>query len=416
MVEPRCPAYRGSMDPVEEADRDWSGILASVGQLDVWLHVAMVALTIASATRYLTGHGLEGRGPLVLAGAVVLLAVYAASPDRFHLGSRAVMYAWCGVLIGCWIGLVLLAPSFAWVAVPLAFVALRILRYRWALLTIGAMVTTVAFAWSSMQDRLDPTVVVGPLAVAGLAVLAYRALERESAARSDLLEELRDAQADLAEAQHTAGAVSERARLSREIHDSVAQGLSSINLHLQAAEHRWDTEGTTARDYVRQASLTARDSLDEVRRVVHDLASAELAIDGSGTALSSALARACEQAAIDSVVTTELQIHGDPVPLAPETATALVRSARGALANVIEHSGASHATVSLTYQPDSILLDVRDNGRGFTRPETVGSNGRGRGLAGIESRAKLFGGTLTIESSPGEGTAVAVSIPHHTSS
>lgn len=410
MPLPVPPIYRGVMEPVEAKEHSWGGILASVGQLDWWLHGAMVVLTIASVTRYITGHGLAGRGPLILVGAGVLLAVYAASPVQRRRRSRTLNYVWCGVLIGCWLALVVLAPSFSWVAVPLAFVALRVLPFSWACAAITIMLATVIVAWSTMQERLDPTVIAGPLAVAALAVIAYRALERESTARRNLLDELRDAQADLAEAEHSAGALAERARLSREIHDSVAQALSSINLLLQAAEHRWAEENASARDYVRQASLTARNGLDEVRGVVHDLASAELDGDGGDAALPSAIARTCEQTALDSDITTDLQIHGDPIPIPPDTATALVRSARGALANVVEHSGASRATVSLTYQSDSVLLDVRDNGTGFTSSADR-SNGRGRGLAGIESRAKLFGGRLTVESAPGEGTAIAVSIP-----
>lgn len=388
-----------------------SGILADAGRLDLWLHVAMVLLSVASVVRYLTGHGLTGRGPFVLAGATVLLAIYAAPAVWPKTRSAALTYGWCGFLIGGWAVLVVLAPSFSWVAVPLAFVALRFLPFTWAWIAIVAMLTTVVVAWSMMQDRLDPTVVAGPLAVATLAVIAYRALERESTARRDLLHELQDAQADLAEAQHNAGALAERARLSREIHDSVAQALSSINLLLQAAEHRWVTENTAARDYVRQASLTARNGLDEVRQVVNDLASDELTSDGAGLALSAALARTCDQASLDSTVTTEVHIHGDPTPLPADTATALVRTARGALANVVEHSGATQATVSLTYQPDSVRLDIRDNGRGFDRRKINNTNGRGRGLEGIASRARLFGGHLTVESSPGEGTAVAMSIP-----
>lgn len=391
--------------------RGWHGILGAVGELDLWLHLAMVTLAVASVVRYLTGHGLEGRAPLVLAGAVLLLLLYAASPDWFGPRSIGFGYVWCALLVAVWLALVMLAPSFSWVAVPLAFVALRVLPFHWAWFTIVIMLSAVIFAWSRMQERVDPTVIAGPLAVAALAVIAYRALEREATMRRELLDELQDAQVDLAEAQHRAGALSERTRLSRDIHDSVAQGLSSINLLLQAAEHRWTAENGAARDYVRQASLTARDGLEEVRRVIHDLAPAELSSDGAGAALASALDRTCQQISLDSNIVTEVQIHGAPMLIPAETANAIVRSARGALANVVEHSGATLATVSLTYQPDSVLLDVRDNGCGFRHSTASSRRGRGRGLVGIESRARFFGGELTVESAPGEGTAIAISIP-----
>lgn len=389
----------------------WTPILATVGQLDAWLHFAMIATTAASVARYLSGHGLNDRGPLVLAGATVLLLVYAAPAVWPQLLSLPLSYRWCAALIGAWVALVWLAPSFSWVAVPLAFAALRVLSFRWAAIAIVAMLGTVIVAWSTMQSRLDPTVVVGPLAVASLAIVSYRSLERESTTRRELLEDLQDTQADLAEAQHAAGALFERNRLSREIHDSVAQALSSINLLLQAAEQRWISENTSARDYVSQASLTARDGLEEVRRVVHDLASAELSAENSEQTLADALTRACAQASLNSKVVAGLEIHGDPTPLAPATATALIRTARGALANVTEHSGATKATVSLTFQPDSVVLDVRDNGIGFNPNKVRPVNGRGRGLSGMAHRAKLFGGHLTVESNSGEGTALAVSIP-----
>ncbi len=387
--------------------------MGSVVELDVWLHVAMTVLTAASVARYVIGHGLTGRGPVILLGATALLAIYFATATGADQHSPVAAYAWSGALIGCWLALVVLAPSFAWVAVPLAFVALRLLPFVWAAAAITTMLITVVVAWSMMQGKVDPTLIAGPLAVAALAITAYRALEQESSTRRDLLLELRDAQDDLAEAQRDAGALAERARLSREIHDSIAQALSSINLLLQAADQRWTTDHTAARDYIRQASLTARNGLTEVRSIVHDLAAADLASDPTGAALAAALSHECEQIESNTDIRTDLQIHGRPTPLAAETATALLRSARGALANVAEHSSASKATVSLTYQPDSVLLDIRDNGCGFERNGVISANGRGRGLAGIESRAKLFGGIVTVESAPGDGTAIAVSIPLH---
>ncbi|WP_431473007.1 sensor histidine kinase [Ornithinimicrobium sp. W1665] len=88
-----------------------------------------------------------------------------------------------------------------------------------------------------------------------------------------------------------------------------------------------------------------------------------------------------------------------------------MRSARGALANAVEHADARTVVVTLTYHPDELLLDVRDDGRGFdpARPGTGGA--RGRGLNGIHHRAKELGGQATVESSPGEGTTLSVAFP-----
>jgi signal transduction histidine kinase len=245
--------------------------------------------------------------------------------------------------------------------------------------------------------------------IAVLAVGAYRALEREAVARQVLLDDLHAAQGDLADAQHQAGALAERARLSREIHDSVAQGLSSINLLLQAAEREWDSRPSSAREHAGQAAATARDGLDEVRRVVRDLAPAELAASGR-PALPGVLRQTCARLAAVSGVDVRVQVHGTPVPLGSEVETALLRTARGALANVLEHSAATTAVVTLTYQPDSVVLDVRDDGQGLTDRASADPD-RGRGLAGIRERLSSLGGTLVLESEPGEGTALAASIP-----
>lgn len=375
-------------------------LLAGADRLETSLHVAFVALTIASAWRYLDGHGLSDRGPLVLGGALALLAVYAC----YRIAPRTV---WCVALVVVWFFLMILAPSFAWCAVPLAFVALRVLSYAAAGVIVAVMVGTVIAAWTRMSERFDPTVVIGPIAVAVLAVIAYRALESHANERQRLLDELHDAQGELAEAQHRAGVVAERARVSREIHDSVAQGLSSINLLLRAADQDWDSRPTAARKHMSQAAITARDGLDEVRRVVRDLAPAVLSGEGNLVdAVRSATAEATR-----GRVEASVRVHGEPSDLPAPIETALLRTVRGALANVVEHADAARVAVSLTYQADSVTLDVRDDGSGFDPTSTRSGPGRGRGLAGIRSRIAELGGDLVIESEPGDGTALAVSVP-----
>ncbi|UYM03436.1 sensor histidine kinase [Solicola gregarius] len=377
-------------------------LLAGADRLETWLHIAFVVLTITSTWRYLDGHGLSDRGPWVLGGALLLVGVYAS----YRLLPAPV---WCGVLVVVWIGLTALAPSFSWCAVPLAFVALRVLPYAVAYVVVAAMVVTVVVSWSAMSDTVDPTVIAGPIAIAVLAVGAYRALDVQATERQRLLDELHEAQGELAEAQHRAGVVAERARLSREIHDSVAQGLSSINLLLQAADQDWEARPAAAREHVSQAAITARDGLDEVRRVVRDLAPAELSAGGD---LPAAVQRVTDEATRDRG-RASVRVHGEPAVLPDPVGTALLRTTRGALANVVEHADASHVVVSLTYQPDSVTLDVRDDGRGFdpTASSPAGQPARGRGLAGIRARVEELGGSLAVESAPGDGTALAVSIP-----
>ena len=261
------------------------GILAPAARLDRWLLAVLVVLLVTCAVRYVARHGVGAIGVAVLAGALLLALAYAT---RGLLPGRSWWpTVWVTGMVVLWGALTLVAPSFAWCAVPVAFAVLRVLPFGWAVATVITMTVVVTGAWLRITDNLDPAQVAGPIGIALVTVLAYRALDLESRARQDLLDRLVEAQADLGEEQQRTGALAERTRLSREIHDSVGQGLSSINLLLQAAEQDWDTQPDAAREHVRTAAATARDGLDEVRRVVRDLAPAELAVDG-GTASSPA--------------------------------------------------------------------------------------------------------------------------------
>jgi len=293
-----------------------------------------------------------------------------------------------------------------------AFAVLQVLPFPYAVTVVVVMTAVVSVAWSRITDDLDPTVFVGPVGIALVTVLSYRALEREARTRQNLIDELTEAQTDLAAAQRRSGALAERTRLSREIHDSVGQGLSSITLLLGAAEQDWERRPEVAREHVAAAGSAAREGLDEVRQIVRDLAPADLEDDPTGAALPAALQRVA--VAGGHGLDVRVRVHGDPVAVPPAVAAALVRSTRGALANVVEHAAASRAVVSLTYQSDEVLLDVRDDGRGFdpTRLRPPGARGeRGRGLDGIRDRAAELGGDAEVESTPGEGTTVSVHFP-----
>jgi signal transduction histidine kinase len=306
------------------------------------------------------------------------------------------------------------------VAVAVAFAVLRSLPFAYAATVVALMTALVSVAWLRITDEFDPALVAGPVAMAGLTVAAFRALDREAAARQRLLDELSAAQVDLVAAQRTAGALAERTRISREIHDSVGQGLSSINLFLQAAEQEWTRHPDAARQHVHSAAAAARDGLDEVRQVVRDLAPVGLA-GGTPTDLHAAVRRVVAEGCHG--MSGEVRVHGPAAPVSAETAAAVVRTTRGALANAVEHSGAARVVVSLTYERDELRLDVRDDGRGFDLaqaqppvPSPVGGqartrDGRGTGLHGIRRRAEALGGRASVESTPGEGTTVSVVFP-----
>ncbi|MFC8795765.1 sensor histidine kinase [Streptomyces cinereoruber] len=319
-------------------------------------------------------------------------------------GTRATprRIAWLGTVVAVWVLLVVLAPSFAWCAVPLFYTGLRTLPARAALGLVALLTAFVVFA----QVRLahggwDPNLIVAPPAVAALATGVFVYADRQTARQRALIDDLIRTRRELAAIERREGTLAERQRLSMEIHDTLAQGLSSQQMLLQAADRTWDGDPETARRHVRTAESIAERNLAEARRFVHDLAPADLAGGGGlEEALRGLAAR--ESAAF--------RVDGAPVPLPDRAQSALLRIAQGALANIREHAGADSAAVTLTYLDDQVVLDVADDGRGFDPAERPGGV-RGHGLPAMRVRAEQLGGTLTVESAPGEGTVLSAAIP-----
>ncbi|GAA1512778.1 sensor histidine kinase [Kribbella lupini] len=197
-----------------------------------------------------------------------------------------------------------------------------------------------------------------------------------------------------------AGMLDERQRMAREIHDTLAQGLTGIITQLQAAEHAADQPAGWRR-HVEAATGLARESLSEARRSVHALRPEALEVARLGEALATVAERWSALQGVPVQVTTT----GTPRPLSAEAEAALLRTAQEALANVAKHAGADRVGVTLSYLDEQVALDIRDNGRGFA----PGAGG-GFGLVGMRERAEALAGSLQIESEPG-GTAISVSLP-----
>lgn len=196
----------------------------------------------------------------------------------------------------------------------------------------------------------------------------------------------------------SAGVAQERARLSREIHDTVAQGLVGVIRQLEALP---GDLGQSARPGIERAEHAARDCLSEARRAVRALAPHQLAKDD----LTSALRGLIERWAASQVTPAELVVVGAPV--AGDGDDVVLRVTQESLANVARHARASSVTVTLSWLPDTLLLDVADDGVGFD-PDTIV---RGRGLSGMKERLAEVGGHLIVESEPGHGTTIAAKVP-----
>ena len=202
------------------------------------------------------------------------------------------------------------------------------------------------------------------------------------------------------------GAVEERNRLAREIHDTLAQGLSAVTLHLESADALLDSgaEEERVQRAVRQALSLTRANLEEARRSVLDLRAAPL----EGRTLAEALSALGDEVAERKGVAVSFSATGGSRPLPVRVEAGLYRMAQEALNNVVQHADAQRVTMLLVNTPQEVRLTVEDDGRGFDADQVPGER---YGLVGLNERARLLGGRLHLQTSPGEGTRVEVSIP-----
>ncbi|MFB7947792.1 sensor histidine kinase [Kitasatospora phosalacinea] len=337
-------------------------------------------------------------GPAGWATAGALAAGYAAGGALRRIrASRALGAAWLLAVAALWIALTLQHPEFSYLAFPLYFVCLHVLPPRYALPAVAALTAAVVAAQTTTPGGLTTAKVIGPLAglaVALLTAYGYAALYRESRARQQLIDDLVRTRDELAASQREAGRLAERQRLAREIHDTLAQGLAGIVLLAREAGTAPD-----AAPLLDEIGRTASANLAEARRFVHALTPPAL----DGTTLTAALRRLADGA------DAAFRRDGDPYPLPVEAEVALLRLTQEALANAVRHAHAPHVAVTLAYLDDAVTLDVYDDGTGFD-PATAPAPDS-FGLHGMHERIAALGGTLTVESAPGEGTAVAATLP-----
>jgi signal transduction histidine kinase len=302
-----------------------------------------------------------------------------------------------------WVGLIYLhspAMMLAGLFYPQAFLRLP---FRWAMagsiiLTVGAFL--VAFILDSPPEMLGTYYLIGFLLLVSQAVLStfINALIIQSNQRYELLEELTRTRAELARAEREAGVLAERQRLAREIHDTLAQDFTSIVMHLNAAKLNL-TEST---QHIEQAEQTAREGLNEARHLVW-------ALQPERASLPQSIEQLAARWSAEHTVSVKTALTGTPKPLLPEKEAALLRVAQEALTNVKKHADAHQVNITLSYMTDLVALDIVDDGVGFDQSDIIQNIDGGFGLKAMRERIEELGGTLTIESSAGKGTALAVS-------
>lgn len=202
------------------------------------------------------------------------------------------------------------------------------------------------------------------------------------------------------------GAVEERNRLAREIHDTLAQGLTATTLQLESADALIDAGSPPdrAREPLRKALSLTQANLEEARRSVLDLRAAPL----EGRSLSEALQALVEHWEAETGISARYRAVNGGRPLPPRVEVALYRVCQEALANVARHADAERVHVRLIATPEQVRLVVEDDGSGF---DASNASEDRHGLVGMNERAKMLGGSLNVQSSPGAGTRVEVTVP-----
>ena len=202
------------------------------------------------------------------------------------------------------------------------------------------------------------------------------------------------------------GALEERNRLAREIHDTLAQGLTATTLQLESADALLDAgpDVEQVREPLRRALSLTQSNLEEARRSVLDLRAAPL----EGRSLSEALKILVDRWEVEQGVSARYRAINAARPLPPRVEVGLYRICQEALTNVARHAEAKGVTVRLIATPEQIQLVVEDDGQGFASAEISAYH---HGLVGMRERARMLGGTLEIRSSPGAGTRIEVTVP-----
>jgi signal transduction histidine kinase len=309
---------------------------------------------------------------------------------------------------GLW-GVALSASSVAVAAIP----AIYPLVFATLPLAAALVVTTVVnitpliFAllfpgpsWPNLPLAVAVTL-IGVIAAPVIGTVIITSIrQREKLAA--LVTELAATRAESARLSREAGTASERERLAREIHDTLAQGFTSIVALAQAVEPELDSDTEAAKRHVELIRRTARENLAEARAMVTELTPTALH-HGS---LPAAIERQCDRLSTESGIEATVRVDGGLPPLGMATDVVLLRAAQEAFTNIRKHSQANTVAVALSSVDCGVRLSVADNGIGLGD-----GYAEGFGLRGMRARAAQVGGTMSVTPTPGGGTTVTVEVP-----
>ena len=373
--------------------RGWDVAVASAAAI-------LVALVVANGA-----EGAELVGAVAVIAAIVLVWVTLGrsategSPRAITVSALIIVLSGVGTAI---------SPSMATVqaiAFPLMWVLQRTTRQAVVANVLLAVSVGAGYffglgpSWSLLYQAL----VIETISLAGSFAIGFwiTRISEESAERARLIDELRQTQEQLELVSRDAGALGERERLAREIHDTIAQDLAGLVLLAQRTRRELGTGDPTVGETVDLLEDSARKALQETRSLVATTAPVGLTEAGIRPALDRLAERFTRETGVD------VTVDGQTGALDRDTEVVLLRCAQEGLANVRKHSGARTARLDLSATDTTVTLVVDDDGAGFDQslPTT------GFGLVGMRDRLALVGGTLEITSSAGAGARLAASLP-----
>ena len=243
-------------------------------------------------------------------------------------------------------------------------------------------------------------IILGLLIISTIMGAFIASIIKQSTDRQRLIDELTRSRANLMKVEREAGRLTERQRLARDIHDTLAQHFTSIIMHLSATKY---SNPEAVQSEVQQAENAAREGLDEIRRIVWDMQPEQI----EKASLVEAVEELAARWSAENSVLVKMNVTGTPRSLTSSAETALLRISQEAMHNINKHAQAKNVNITFSFMEDIFVMDIADDGLGFESSEIK----NGFGMKTMRDRAEELSGTLTIESERGAGTAIAVSIP-----
>lgn len=403
----------------EETPNSTADIAPNVWERTAWLWTGLFLLSIIfSAVLVWNEPWLteETRLQIVVVGVLMIalhLLITFIDRQTHNLRDRLPLtLGYIAVILLLWFLLIRITPTFYFVLFGLFGQLFWFLPLRWAAVATVAVISIMIYQQTIGSDQpfnWFVLLIYALMGAGGVLLGAWiDAIIRQSVERQSLIEQLEATQSELAESERRAGMLAERQRLAHEIHDTLAQGFISIIMHLETAVPHLPDDPALHK-HVAEAEQAARDGLAQARRVVQALRPASLEAGSLPDALHNVVSKWQQRSGIPATFT----VTGALLPLAAGAEVTLLRAAQEALANVYKHAQATTVSVTLSYVGDAVLLDVQDNGVGLQngRLATDPTHSGGYGLTAMRERVAQHNGAVELESEPGEGTTLVVSIP-----